>query len=192
MPGLHLPARANAAPSLLAARCRGCSPPRSCARSAGTSTSTSARASNWSAAAPASPAIRNCWRRWRQAAPAPRISASKCPSASPSTATAASPTSGRCGKSSPPGTGCSDCCATRSTQRIIISAAHFERVEQDGAACACNLPTARVEHADILVGGDGIRSSVRGADGAGGAADLCRLLHLARRAERSRPRAGNA
>ena len=65
----------------------------------------------------------------------------------------------------------------------------FERVEQDGRGVRVHFSGGRVEHADILIGGDGIRSSVRGADRAGAAADLCRLLHLARRAERGRPRA---
>ena len=119
-------------------------------------------ASNWSAAAPASPAIRNCSTRWKRAAPAPRISASRCPSASPSTATAASPTSGRCGRSSPPGTGCNSCCAPPSTRRITTSAGISSASSRTSAACACSSPAGGVEHADILVGGDGIRSSVRG------------------------------
>ena len=68
----------------------------------------------------------------------------------------------------------------------------FERVEQDGSGVRVHFNGGRVEEADILIGGDGIRSTVRGAGRAGAAADLCRLLHLARIAERSRPRAANA
>jgi len=39
----------------------------------------------------------------------------------------------------------------------------FERVEHDGHGVRVHFSGGRVEHADILVGGDGIRSSVRGA-----------------------------
>jgi 2-polyprenyl-6-methoxyphenol hydroxylase-like FAD-dependent oxidoreductase len=39
---------------------------------------------------------------------------------------------------------------------------NFERVEQDGDGVRVHFSGGRVEHADILVGGDGIRSSVRG------------------------------
>src|SRR5262245_42051069 len=39
---------------------------------------------------------------------------------------------------------------------------NFERVEQDGRGVRVHFSGGRVEHADILVGGDGIRSSVRG------------------------------
>ena len=39
---------------------------------------------------------------------------------------------------------------------------NFERVEQDGRGVRVHFNGGRVEHADILVGGDGIRSSVRG------------------------------
>jgi 2-polyprenyl-6-methoxyphenol hydroxylase-like FAD-dependent oxidoreductase len=38
----------------------------------------------------------------------------------------------------------------------------FERVEQDGSGVRVHFNGGRVEHADILVGGDGVRSSVRG------------------------------
>jgi 2-polyprenyl-6-methoxyphenol hydroxylase-like FAD-dependent oxidoreductase len=38
----------------------------------------------------------------------------------------------------------------------------FERVEQDGSGVRVHFDGGRIEHADILVGGDGIRSSVRG------------------------------
>jgi 2-polyprenyl-6-methoxyphenol hydroxylase-like FAD-dependent oxidoreductase len=38
----------------------------------------------------------------------------------------------------------------------------FERVEQDGAGVRVRFNGGHVEHADLLVGGDGIRSSVRG------------------------------
>ena len=68
----------------------------------------------------------------------------------------------------------------------------FERVEQDGSGVRVHFNGGRVEHADILVGGDGIRSSRARPGRAGPAADLCRLLHLARRAERGRPRAEDA
>ena len=68
----------------------------------------------------------------------------------------------------------------------------FERVEQNGSGVRVHFNGGRVEDADILVGGDGIRSTVRGAGRAGAAADLCRLLHLARRAERGRSRAEDA
>jgi 2-polyprenyl-6-methoxyphenol hydroxylase-like FAD-dependent oxidoreductase len=55
-------------------------------------------------------------------------------------------------------------------QRILrdtIDPAHyhlgraFERVEQDGSGVRVHFSDGRIEHADILVGGDGIRSSVR-------------------------------
>lgn len=39
---------------------------------------------------------------------------------------------------------------------------NFERVEQDERGVRVHFSAGRVEHADILVGGDGIRSSVRG------------------------------
>src|SRR5215212_4733584 len=39
----------------------------------------------------------------------------------------------------------------------------FDRVEQDGSGVRVHFSGGRVEHADILVGGDGIRSSVRAA-----------------------------
>ena len=51
--------------------------------------------------------------------------------------------------------------------RATIDPAHyhlgwnFERVEQDGRGVRVHFAGGRVEHADILVGGDGIRSSVR-------------------------------
>ena len=69
---------------------------------------------------------------------------------------------------------------------------NFERVDQDERGVRVHFSGGRVEHADILVGGDGIRSERARANGAGGAADLCRLLHLARRTQRSRSRAGDA
>jgi 2-polyprenyl-6-methoxyphenol hydroxylase-like FAD-dependent oxidoreductase len=40
---------------------------------------------------------------------------------------------------------------------------NFEGVEQDGSGVRVNFSGGRVEHADILVGGDGIRSGVRAA-----------------------------
>jgi 2-polyprenyl-6-methoxyphenol hydroxylase-like FAD-dependent oxidoreductase len=52
--------------------------------------------------------------------------------------------------------------------RETIDSAHyhlgwgFERVEQEGRGVRVHFSEGRVEHADILVGGDGIRSSVRG------------------------------
>src|SRR5512139_1838499 len=39
---------------------------------------------------------------------------------------------------------------------------NFERVDQDGRGVRVEFSGGRVEHADILIGGDGIRSSVRG------------------------------
>src|SRR5437867_2865990 len=51
--------------------------------------------------------------------------------------------------------------------RDTIDAAHyhlgqtFERVEQDGSGVAVHFAGGRNERADILIGGDGIRSSVR-------------------------------
>ena len=39
---------------------------------------------------------------------------------------------------------------------------NFERVDQDGSGVRVHFADGGVEHADILVGGDGIRSSVRG------------------------------
>ena len=38
----------------------------------------------------------------------------------------------------------------------------FERVEQNGSGVQVHFADGKIEHADILVGGDGIRSSVRG------------------------------
>ena len=55
---------------------------------------------------------------------------------------AASPTSGRCGKSSPRGTACSGCCARPSIRRIIISAGISSASSRTAAACACNFPAA--------------------------------------------------
>jgi 2-polyprenyl-6-methoxyphenol hydroxylase-like FAD-dependent oxidoreductase len=55
----------------------------------------------------------------------------------------------------------------QSLLRNTIDPAHyhlgraFERVEQDGSGVRVHFSDGRVEHADILVGGDGIRSSVR-------------------------------
>jgi 2-polyprenyl-6-methoxyphenol hydroxylase-like FAD-dependent oxidoreductase len=52
--------------------------------------------------------------------------------------------------------------------RETVDAAHyhlgwaFERVEQDGSGVRVHFSGGRVETADLLVGGDGIRSSVRG------------------------------
>jgi 2-polyprenyl-6-methoxyphenol hydroxylase-like FAD-dependent oxidoreductase len=40
---------------------------------------------------------------------------------------------------------------------------NFERVEQDGSGVRVHFSGARVEHGDILVGGDGVRSRVRAA-----------------------------
>ena len=37
----------------------------------------------------------------------------------------------------------------------------FERVEQDGGGVRVHFDKGRVEHGDILIGGDGVRSSVR-------------------------------
>lgn len=39
---------------------------------------------------------------------------------------------------------------------------NFERVEQNGSGVQVHFADGKIEHADILVGGDGIRSSVRG------------------------------
>lgn len=53
--------------------------------------------------------------------------------------------------------------------RATIDAAHyhlgwdFERVEQNGSGVRVHFSGGRVEHGDILVGGDGIRSGVRAA-----------------------------
>ena len=71
--------RKSAEPLSLAARCRGCSAPRSCARSAGTAMSTSVPAASSSDAAPASPRTPNSWRRWRRAVPVLATSVSKFP-----------------------------------------------------------------------------------------------------------------
>ena len=98
----------------------------------------------------------------RRAAPAPTISASRCPSASPSTATAASPTSGRLRQI------LTSWDRLQRLLRATIDPAHyhlgwnFERVEQDERGVRVQFSGGRVEHADILIGGDGIRSSVRG------------------------------
>ena len=57
--------------------------------------------------------------------------------------------------------------------RATIDPAHyhlgwaFERVEQNGSGVRVHFNGGRVEDADILVGGDGIRSTVRGAGRAG-------------------------
>src|SRR5215510_7688273 len=40
---------------------------------------------------------------------------------------------------------------------------NFERVEQDGSGVRVHFSGGRVEHGDILVGGDGVRSAVRAA-----------------------------
>ena len=40
---------------------------------------------------------------------------------------------------------------------------NFERVEQNGSGVRVHFSGGRVEHGDILVGGDGVRSGVRGA-----------------------------
>jgi len=40
---------------------------------------------------------------------------------------------------------------------------NFERVEQNGSGVSVHFSGGRVEHGDILVGGDGVRSGVRGA-----------------------------
>ena len=152
----------SAGPSSSAARCRGCFPPRSCARSAGTSTSTSAPASSWSAAAPASPPIRNCWRRWKPAAPAPTISASRCRSAS------RIDREGRITDERPLRQILTSWDRLQRLLRATIDPAHyhlgwaFERVEQNGSGVRVHFTGGRIEHADILIGGDGIRSSVRG------------------------------
>ena len=51
--------------------------------------------------------------------------------------------------------------------RATIDPAHyhlgraFERVEQDGSGVRVHFSDGRIEHADILVGGDGVRSTVR-------------------------------
>ena len=55
----------------------------------------------------------------------------------------------------------------------------FERVEQDGSGVHVYFANGRNERADLLVGCDGFRSSVRGQPRAGSAAELFRLLHLA-------------
>ena len=71
--------------------------------------------------------------------------------------------------------------------RATIDPAHyhlgwaFERVEQDGSGVRVHFNGGRIEEADILVGGDGVRSTRARPGRAGTAADLCRLLHLARR-----------
>jgi 2-polyprenyl-6-methoxyphenol hydroxylase-like FAD-dependent oxidoreductase len=57
---------------------------------------------------------------------------------------------------------------------------NFKRVDQDSSGVRVEFADGRIERADILVGGDGVRSSVW-ATGAGCAADLCRILHLAGR-----------
>src|SRR5580704_14832141 len=52
--------------------------------------------------------------------------------------------------------------------RATVDPAHyhlgwaFEKVEQDGSGVRVQFSGGRVEHADILVGGDGVRSTVRG------------------------------
>ena len=57
--------------------------------------------------------------------------------------------------------------------RATIDPAHyhlgwaFERVEQNGSGVRVHFNGGRVEDADILIGGDGIRSTVRGAGRAG-------------------------
>ena len=82
--------------------------------------------------------------------------------------------------------------------RATIDPAHyhlgwaFERVEQNGSGVRVHFNSGRVEDADILIGGDGIRSTVRGQVAPGAAAGLRRLLHLARRAERGRSVAADA
>ena len=56
----------------------------------------------------------------------------------------------------------------QSILRDTIDPAHyhlghvFERVEQNGSGVQVHFAGGKIEHADILVGGDGIRSSVRG------------------------------
>ena len=163
--------------------------PRSFARSAGTATCTSARASSWSAAAPASPRIRNCWRRWRRAAPAPAISASKSPKriaidrAGPHhrrAAAAANPD-----LVGPPATA-----AARHHRPGALPSRLGVRARRAGrqrrARSFQRRPRRGRRHPDRRR-----RHPLHRArpGRAGTAADLRRLLHLARRAERSRPRA---
>ena len=83
------------------------------------------------------------------------------PSASPSTGTGASSASARCGRSSPPGTGCSGCCARPSIPRTTISATPSSASSRTSTGSACISREGRIERADLLVGGDGIRSGVR-------------------------------
>ena len=116
---------------------------------------------SWSAAAPASPPIRNCSTRSRAAAPAPKTSASR-------SRRFAIDRHGRI-------------TAERHLPQILISwdrlqrllratidPAHchlgwtLERVEQDSRGVRAHFNGGRVEDADVLVGGDGVRSSVRG------------------------------
>ena len=158
--GVSPPHRAaNAAPSSSAARCRACSARRSCARSAGTSTSTSARGSNWSAAAPASPTIRNCSTRWRRAAPAPSDLGIEVPKR------IAIDRDGRITDERPLRQILTSWDRLQRLLRATIDPAHyhlgwnFERVEQDERGVRVQFSGGRVEDADILVGGDGIRST---------------------------------
>jgi len=62
--------------------------------------------------------------------------------------------SGRCGKSLPHGIACID-------EGRHHLGYNFKRVDQDGRGVRVEFADGRIEHADILVGGDGIRSSVR-------------------------------
>ena len=128
----------------------------------------------------------------RRAAPAPTISASRCPSASPSTATAASPTSGRSRQI------LTSWDRLQRLLRATIDPAQLPprlefRARRAGRARRARAVSRRPRRARRHPDRRRRRALQRARpDGAGGAAGLCRLLHLARRAERGRSRAGNA
>ena len=60
---------------------------------------------------------------------------------------------------------------------------NFKRVDQDDSGVRVEFADGRVEHADFLVGGDGVRSSVRGQLAPDVQPVYAVLLHLARRTQ---------
>ena len=116
---------------------------------------------DWSAAAPASPGTPNSWKLWKRAAPAPRMLGIEVPKR------IAIDREGRVTDERPLRQILSSWDRLQRLLRATIDEAHyhlgwnFECVDQDERGMQVQFSGGRVEHADILIGGDEIRSSVR-------------------------------
>ena len=155
------------APSSSAARCRACSPPRSCGGPAGCrpgvrikTGSTSAHQWNLSAGAPALRATLSCWKHWKRAESGRATTALRLRDASRSTATVALSASANCARFL--GSAAEPAARHHPSPALSLGCA-FQHFDQDGSQVRVGFADGRMQRADLLVGGDGIRSAARAA-----------------------------